>query len=75
MPGELPPVEIGDNEIFWRKRALVHAGGSRKNAVTFEPHREVSFTGDDISAFVHPTARDANFPAMLFFALRVAGQK
>src|SRR5712664_2463978 len=74
VPGKLPPVQIRNNEILGGKRALVHAGGSGENAVTFEPHGEVSFTGDDISAFVHPAACDANIPAMLFFALHVAWQ-
>src|SRR5882762_11066860 len=74
MPGELPPIQIRNNEILGRKRSLVHTGGSGENAVPVEPHRQVSLTGNDMSAFVHPAARDANLAAMLFYTLRVAWQ-
>jgi hypothetical protein len=75
MAGELPAVQVGDDEILRSKRALIHASGSGENAVIIEPHGEVSFAGNDVPALVHPAPHDANLAAVLFLALRVTGQK
>src|SRR5262249_38229020 len=72
--GELAAIEIRDDKILRGKRTLVYAGGSREDATIVEPHREVPLASDDVAALIHPSPRDADFAAMLFFTLRVAGK-
>jgi hypothetical protein len=72
IAGKLTPVHIGDNQVLRREHALIHAGGSRENAAVIEPHGNVSFTGDDVSALVHPAPGDTDLAAVLLFTFRVA---
>jgi hypothetical protein len=72
IPGKLPAVEISDNQILWREHPFIHAGRSRENAAVIQPHGNVSFAGDDVSAFVHPASGNADLATVLLFTFCVA---
>jgi hypothetical protein len=72
IAGELTPVQIGDHQILRREHPFVHARRSGENAAVIQPHRNVSFTGDDVSALVHPASGDTDLAAVLLFTFRVA---
>jgi hypothetical protein len=72
IAGELPPVQIGDNQILGREHPFIHASRSRENGAVIEPHGNVSLAGDDVSAFVHPASGNTDLAAMLLFTFRVA---
>jgi hypothetical protein len=72
VAGELPPVQIGDHQILRREHPFIHAGRSGENAAVIQPHGNISFAGDDVSALVHPAPGDTDLAAMLLFTFRVA---
>ena len=72
IAGELTPMHIGDHQILRREHPLIHAGRSRENAAVIESHRNVSFTGDDMSSLVHPASGNTDLATMLLFTFRVA---
>jgi len=72
VAGELTPVQIGDHQILGREHPFIHARRSGENAAVIEPHGNVSFAGDNVSALVHPASRDTDLVAVLLFTFRVA---
>ena len=69
---QLPAVQISHNQLLGSKHALVHAGGSGKDAAVVQPYGNVPFAGDDVPALVHPASGNADFAAVLLFAFHVA---
>ncbi len=72
IAGKLPSVQIGNHQIIGSEHPLIHAGRSGENAAVIQPHGNVSFAGDDVSAFVHPASGNTDLATVLIFALRVA---
>jgi hypothetical protein len=72
---KLLPFQIGRHQILGGKHAFVHARRRRENAAIVQPHGKVSFAGDDVFTIIHPSPSDTDFAAVLFFALRMAGQE
>ncbi len=72
ITGKLPAVQIGDDQILGRKHPFIHAGRSGENAAVVQPHGNISFASDDVSALVHPSTGNADFAAVLLFAFGMA---
>jgi hypothetical protein len=72
IPGKLPAVQVGDNQILGREHPFIHAGRSGENAAVIQADGNVSFAGNDMPALVHPASGNTNFAAVLLFAFRVA---
>src|SRR5208283_2763575 len=60
-------LHIHDDEVLGRHHAFVDTGGSGENALGIQANGEIAFAGDDVAAFVQPTANAANFATMLIF--------
>jgi hypothetical protein len=72
IAGKLTAVQIGDDQVLGRKHPFIHAGRGGENAAVVQPHGNISFASDDVSALVHPTSGNTDLPAVLLFAFRVA---
>src|SRR5260370_32439625 len=72
VAGELPAMQIGDDQVSGSEHSFIHAGRSRENTAVIQPHRNVSFAGDDVSALVHPSSGNTNLATVLLFTFRVA---
>jgi hypothetical protein len=64
---EVVAFHIHDDEIFGRHHALADASGGGKNALGIEAKRNISLTGNNVAALIHPAADETNVPTVLFF--------
>ena len=66
--------EVGHNQILWSKPAFAHSGGSGENPVVIQPDGKVAVRGRGVAAPIEPFARRADFAAVIFDGLLMAGR-